>query len=332
MNILQPSPILLLSISAALLFTPPLLAAPSKSLIPNISETSSQSSAAGNSTPHLNLSIVEAVGVTKEASTLGLHDFGSAIKSEAGSLRFIFALRNGNAVPVTIDRIKGSCGCTTGFLLEAKQLMPWTVPPGQTVHVETRVDVSHLSPGPLDKFVTVFLQGEAWSAATLELTGVVTAPMAAEVRKATAGQSAPLFTLSGVDGHSHSLAAYQGRSVAVFFFCGCPWCVRCAQAWGALQRREEAVHKPPHVTLVVFSGDGAAAKEFARETGLNTADTVLLPDPKMLVTDAYQAEPCPRVFVIDPAGMMIYTNDHADDVARRASAQRITVRAMNALL
>lgn len=150
------------------------------------------------------------------------------------------------------------------------------------------------------------------------------------------------FTLVGTDGKKHSLADYQGRPVALFFFCGCPWCVRCAQDWGRFQRggalpsaadvtRPSAQQYRP-VTLVVFSGDAAAAREFAMSTGLDHDQTVLLPDVTMHVTlDLYHAETCPRVFVVDPHGRVQYTNNHKDDAPRQASEMVIASRALDAL-
>ena len=68
------------------------------------------------------------------------------------------------------------------------------------------------------------------------------------------------------------------------------------------------------------------------ETGQSAADTVLLPDPKLDVTiGKYDAEPCPRVFVVSQAGRIVYTNNHKDDAARSAPEMVIASRALDAL-
>jgi hypothetical protein len=73
-------------------------------------------------------------------------------------------------------------------------------------------------------------------------------------------------------------------------------------------------------------------REFATETGLSADQTVLLPDPQMDVTlMKYDAEPCPRVFVVDPAGQIVYTNNHSDDAPRKAPEMVIASRALDAL-
>lgn len=86
------------------------------------------------------------------------------------------------------------------------------------------------------------------------------------------------------------------------------------------------------LTVVVFSGDAAAARDFAAQTALDPAQTVLLPDPALHVTlDLYQAEPCPRVFVLDSTGKIRYTNNHTDDAPRQAPALVIASHALAAL-
>src|SRR5579862_3681536 len=120
------------------------------------------------------------------------------------------------------------------------------------------------------------------------------------------GQAAPEFAVSGADGKLHKLADYRGRPVVLFFFCGCQWCQQCAQAWGQMQRGGALALPNPApkdakdpVTLVVYAGDASAVRDFARQEGLDPAQTVLLPDVEMKVTlGAYQAAPCPRVFVV----------------------------------
>jgi hypothetical protein len=87
------------------------------------------------------------------------------------------------------------------------------------------------------------------------------------------------------------------------------------------------------ITLVVYEEmDAPVAKEVAAIYGLDPAATVVLPDPQRSVTlPLYQAEPCPRIFVVDSKGVLRYTNDHADDAPRKAPALVITSRTLQAL-
>jgi hypothetical protein len=147
---------------------------------------------------------------------------------------------------------------------------------------------------------------------------------------------APNFTLTDADGVKRSLTDYRGRPVALYFFCGCDWCHDVAGKWSMMQRAgalsTAADDKNGPVTLVVFQGDADAVKTFARETALDLDHTVLMTDPDVSVTvDKYHAEPCPRVFVLDTAGNVVYTNNHKDDEARVAKGIVIASRALDAI-
>lgn len=146
---------------------------------------------------------------------------------------------------------------------------------------------------------------------------------------------APNFTLPDADGKSRTLAEFRGRPVTLFFYCGCEWCHKVSTLWGQFERGgalpKGAPGKPP-ATLIVYAGDAAGVKQFANETGISGSETVLLTDPQLDVTiSKFDAEPCPRVFVIDPAGKIVYTNNHKDDAARQASEMVIASRALDAL-
>ncbi len=158
------------------------------------------------------------------------------------------------------------------------------------------------------------------------------------------------FTLADTSGVSRHLSEFRGRPAALFFFCGCPWCIKCAQTWSQFQRggvlssdatpsQSLSTSQPASsssgsslpATVIVFSGGADAARAFATETGLDPAQTTFLLDPDLKVTTAYHADPCPRVFVLDSQGSLRYTNNHKDDAARQAPALAIASRALDAL-
>ena len=116
----------------------------------------------------------------------------------------------------------------------------------------------------------------------------------------------PAFTLPDLGGKPRALADFRGRPVALFFFCDCDSCRRCALAWGEAQRSGAL---PPLPSVIVFSGDAAAAKRFREEAGLDAAQTTMLTDPTDRIADRYQAPVCPRVFVLNAAGGLRYTNN-----------------------
>lgn len=148
------------------------------------------------------------------------------------------------------------------------------------------------------------------------------------------------LTLADTDGKTCHLAQLRGKPLALFFFCGCPWCQHCAETWGQFQRggalpltqaTSLKVSPTTAMTLVVFSGNANAARAFEAQTGLDPAQTLMLPDPDLRVTTAYHADPCPRAFVLDAQGHLRYTNHHADDAPRQASALAIASRTLDAL-
>lgn len=156
-----------------------------------------------------------------------------------------------------------------------------------------------------------------------------------EIKAESLSIAAPI-TLLDVAGKRCALAEFRGRPVALFFFCGCERCVACAKSWAQIQRGDvlpqdakNSVKTP--ITLIVFTGNADAARLFAAQTGLDMHQTVLLPDEKMQAARSYRAMTCPRIFVVDSAGKIRYTNDHADDAPLKASAALIVSSTLDAL-
>ncbi len=123
----------------------------------------------------------------------------------------------------------------------------------------------------------------------------------------SAGAPLPALALRDSAGHRHGPAEWQGRPVALLFFCGCAPCHAFARLWAQAQEGGDLGSKTPS-TVVVFSGSPAAAEAFARDTGLDPAQTLLLTDPDDSAGRAYGVRQCPRVFVADPRGRLAYTN------------------------
>jgi peroxiredoxin len=159
--------------------------------------------------------------------------------------------------------------------------------------------------------------------------------LASAVCPARADHSAtsPDFTLRDSRGHSVRLSALRGRPVVIWFFCGCPWCAACARQWGAFEQGGVITGgSQGPITLVVYAGNATDGVAFIQSEGMDANTTTVVGDPQLSVTeDLYHAELCPRVFVLDQRGIVRYTNDHADDKPRVASANTITSKALGAL-
>ncbi len=143
-----------------------------------------------------------------------------------------------------------------------------------------------------------------------------------------AGTAAPVFTLSDVDGKKQSLADFKGKPVAAFFFCGCRLCHKVARAWNEIQR-SGTVDEP--ISIVIFHGDAEGTRIFAEETQLDPKRTVLLADLEEKATQSYQADPCPRAFVIDREGIIRYTNDEQGADSYKIPSPLIVARTVDAL-
>ena len=270
------------------------------------------------------------------------YDFGSRAASDRSPLTQTFALRNDGTAPVTVSRIEPSCGCTTAMLGGA-QTLPIAVKPGQSVSVEVSVSPGRLAPGPAHKTIWIYTaDDDNHPAALLEIDGTIdseaslTSPDAIVPGAARPsvlpkeGHLAPPFSLPDTAGQTFTLTAARGHSLALFFFCGCPWCTDVAHLWAGAQK---ASRLPPDAqTVVVFAGTKAEASAFAARNGLDLSKTRLLPDPDSKLTEGtYQANSCPRVFALDAKGIVRYTNDHPDDQPRVAPAKTIVTQALAAL-
>lgn len=117
------------------------------------------------------------------------------------------------------------------------------------------------------------------------------------------GQEAPDFTLKTAEGKSVSLAEFRGKRTLLNFFCGCSYCSNIAVAWNKLMKEKGAL---PTRALVVASFKPDYDKQFRAETGWDVP--ILYDSEKREVADKYDSRICPRVWVLDEQGRILYTN------------------------
>ena len=129
-------------------------------------------------------------------------------------------------------------------------------------------------------------------------------------------KNAPLFTLKDVDGKTRSLEAWRGKSVLLFVFCGCKECKPVAEWWAKEQKvRRAAKGAKLPLTVIAYIGSVKETRAFGEQIGFDSESTLLLPDPTLVVASKYEAMPCPRVFAIDEAGRIRYTNPKTEKAA-----------------
>jgi|GEM_PF-2023042 len=130
-----------------------------------------------------------------------IYSFGTADRFLRPVLTHTFALRNEGKVPVMIDHIQSSCGCTSGLLVaNGKESTGFMLLPGRQVEIKTAVDTTKLAPGPIRKFLWVMMPGETVPSFAIRLDanieGVLTFdPPAVEFGRLQAGDT-PAQTLS----------------------------------------------------------------------------------------------------------------------------------------
>jgi len=132
----------------------------------------------------------------------------------------------------------------------------------------------------------------------------------ASMAKATVGSPAPDFTLIDLDGKAVSLSSFKGKTVVLEWFNpGCPF-VRKAHTVGSLKNTPGRALAEGVVWLAVNSaapGKQGNGVEMNRKVAGEFAMTYpVLLDESGMVGHAYGATNTPNMYVIDPAGTLVY--------------------------
>lgn len=130
--------------------------------------------------------------------------------------------------------------------------------------------------------------------------------------QATVGKPAPLFTLKDAGGKTHSLADFKGKFVVLEWVnFGCPF-VRKHYGSGNMQTLQATYTEKGVVWLSICSSapgkqgyfEGEALEEQLVEE--KSRATCYLVDSEGRVGRTYGARTTPHMFVIDPAGKLLY--------------------------
>jgi len=148
---------------------------------------------------------------------------------------------------------------------------------------------------------------------------------------------APDFTLFDLDGNIHHLADYRGHYVILNFWSAeCPWSERTDQAlipalarWAASSRHGNA----PHVVLLPIAPNANEPPEKLAAVAAARGLPLVLRDTDRQVTEIYNAQTTPHVFVISPAGILRYQGAFDDVTFRQRTLTRHYLKdAVDALL
>lgn len=158
------------------------------------------------------------------------------------------------------------------------------------------------------------------------------APAAAvELGKAELGQPAPLFTLPDLDGKSVSLASFKGKTVVLEWFNPeCPF-VKLSHTKGSLVGLADKQTQAGVVWLAINSG-GPGKQGHGAEASKKGVEAFGLRHPVLLdesgkVGRAYGAAHTPHMYVINPAGQLVYRGaiDNSPDAERAAAPDGVVV-------
>lgn len=151
---------------------------------------------------------------------------------------------------------------------------------------------------------------------------------AAVLGAATVGQPAPAFTLTDLDGKSHNLSDFKGKTVVLEWVNPeCPFVVKHYEKSGNLPATQQAATADGVVWLLINSGapgkqgdyDAAAAKAWMEKN--KTAATAYLRDTDGKVGRAFDAKTTPHLYIINPEGVLVYNG--AIDSKRSTDAKDI---------
>jgi peroxiredoxin len=161
--------------------------------------------------------------------------------------------------------------------------------------------------------------------AVLSLTAALGLPAGAALAVVAAGQGAPDFALTDIRGKSHQLSAYQGKYVVLEWFNSeCPFVQKHYES-GNMQSLQKRYGDKGVVWLTINSThpessnyrDPAKSADIVKSWKINSAALALDPDGK--VGQAYGARTTPHMWVIDPAGKVIFAGGIDDKATFRTA-------------
>ena len=174
------------------------------------------------------------------------------------------------------------------------------------------------------------------------LAVLATVALAAPSFAATVGQPAPDFKLTDTTGKTHALADFKGKTVVLEWVnYDCPFVGKHYDS-GNMQKLQKTYTGKGVVWLSVNSsapgkqGNFPAEKVNALLKEKAAAPTAYLQDANGAVGQAYGAKTTPHMFVIDPAGKLVYAGGIDDkkstDVADVKTARNFVSAALDEVL
>lgn len=131
--------------------------------------------------------------------------------------------------------------------------------------------------------------------------------------QAEVGQPAPDFTLKGVDGQAVSLSRYKGKMVVLEWINPeCPF-VQRHYATGTMKHLATRYAEKGVVWLAINSTRTATSESNALWVKKHEIGYPILDDHEGKVGNLYSAKTTPQMFILDPAGGLVYQGAIDDD-------------------
>ncbi len=150
---------------------------------------------------------------------------------------------------------------------------------------------------------------------------------------AEVGKTAPDFTLTDINGNPHSLSSFKGKTVVLEWVNQeCPFVVKHYDKSGNMPKTQQAAVKDGVVWLQINSGHPGAQGDFEPAKVADwqkrnaVASTAYFRDQDGKVGKLYDARTTPHMYVIDPAGTLVYAGG-IDDI--RSSKPEDIAKATN---
>jgi peroxiredoxin len=148
--------------------------------------------------------------------------------------------------------------------------------------------------------------------AILAVTPITTSPSFAATDAARVGTAAPDFTATDIKGQPRRLSEFKGKTVVLEWHNqGCPY-VKKHYDTGNMQSLQKEVTGQGAVWLTVISsapgkqGHVTSEEEAAYLKEKQAAPTTVLLDADGKVGRLYGAKTTPHMFIVDPAGVLVY--------------------------
>jgi thiol-disulfide isomerase/thioredoxin len=126
-------------------------------------------------------------------------------------------------------------------------------------------------------------------------------------KAAFVNDSAPPFTLVGLDGKSVELKSFHGDVVLVNFWAS--WCPPCKQEFPELNElANEYKNQPFHLLAVNLDKSPDRVLKFLDKNQVKTTALTILLDPDAKVVAQYVARSMPSSFIIDKTGTIRFVH------------------------